>query len=99
MSKKIVVALGGNAILQAGQEGTFENQYNNVKKSTKFLAKLIQEGHKLVITHGNGPQVGNILLQNEEAKDVVPPLPLDVLNGESQGFKIGRASCRQRVRR
>lgn len=86
MSKKIVVALGGNAILQAGQEGTFENQYNNVKKSTKFLAKLIQEGHKLVITHGNGPQVGNILLQNEEAKDVVPPLPLDVLSGESQGF-------------
>src|SRR5690625_293763 len=86
MSKKIVVALGGNAILQAGQEGTFENQYNNVKKSTKFLAKLIQEGHKLVITHGNGPQVGNILLQNEEAKDVVPPLPLDVLNGESHGF-------------
>lgn len=86
MSKKIVVALGGNAILQAGQEGTFENQYNNVKTSTKFLAKLIQEGHKLVITHGNGPQVGNILLQNEEAKDVVPALPLDVLNGESQGF-------------
>jgi carbamate kinase len=86
MSKKIVVALGGNAILQAGQEGTFENQYNNVKTSAKFLAKLIQDGHKLVITHGNGPQVGNILLQNEEAKDVVPALPLDVLNGESQGF-------------
>lgn len=86
MSKKIVVALGGNAILQAGQKGTFENQYENVKTSTKFLAKLIQEGHKLVITHGNGPQVGNILLQNEEAKDVVPALPLDVLNGQSQGF-------------
>lgn len=86
MSKKIVVALGGNAILQAGQEGTFEIQYENVKKSTKFLAKLIKEGHKLVITHGNGPQVGNILLQNEEAKDIVPALPLDVLNAQSQGF-------------
>lgn len=86
MSKKIVVALGGNAILQVGQEGTFEIQYENVKTSTKFLAKLIKEGHKLVITHGNGPQVGNILLQNEEAKDVVPALPLDVLNAQSQGF-------------
>lgn len=86
MSKKIVVALGGNAILQAGQKGTFENQYENVKTSAKFLAKLIKDGHELVITHGNGPQVGNILLQNEEAKDVVPALPLDVLNGQSQGF-------------
>lgn len=86
MSKKIVVALGGNAILQPGQEGTFEIQYENVKKTTKFLAKLIQEGYNLVVTHGNGPQVGNILRQNEEAENVVPPLPLDVLNGQSQGF-------------
>ena len=86
MSKTIVVALGGNAILQPGQEGTYENQLNNVRKSTKFLAKLVKDGYKLVITHGNGPQVGNILRQNEEAADVVPPLPLDVLSGQSQGF-------------
>lgn len=86
MGKTIVVALGGNAILQAKQEGTYENQLNNVRKSSKFLAKLIKDGYKVVITHGNGPQVGNILRQNEEAENVVPPMPLDVLNGESQGF-------------
>ncbi|TCP21666.1 carbamate kinase [Scopulibacillus darangshiensis] len=86
MSKTVVVALGGNAILQSKQEGTYENQLYNVKTSSKFLAKLIKEGYKLVITHGNGPQVGNILRQNEEAQDVVPPMPMDVLNGESQGF-------------
>lgn len=86
MNKTIVVALGGNAILQPGQEGTYENQYNNVRTSTKFLAKLVKDGYKLVITHGNGPQVGNILLQNEVAADVVPPLPLDALSGQSQGF-------------
>ncbi|MTW87451.1 carbamate kinase [Virgibacillus dakarensis] len=86
MSKTIVVALGGNAILQPKQKGTYENQLENVRTSSKFLAKLIKDGYKLVVTHGNGPQVGNILRQNEEAEDGVPPMPLDVLNGESQGF-------------
>lgn len=86
MGKKIVVALGGNAILQPGQEGTFENQLENVRTTAKILAKLIQEGHQLVITHGNGPQVGNILRQNEEAANVIPQQPLDALSGQSQGF-------------
>lgn len=86
MGKTIVIALGGNAILQGGQEGTYENQLNNIRKSSKFLAKLIKDGHRIMITHGNGPQVGNILRQNEEAADVVPSMPLHVLNSQSQGF-------------
>ncbi|WP_313640737.1 carbamate kinase [Paenibacillus sp.] len=84
--KTVLVALGGNAILQPKQAATFENQMQNVVTSCVFLAKLVQNGYQLVITHGNGPQVGNILRQNEEARTVVPPLPLDVLNAESQGF-------------
>lgn len=82
----ILVALGGNAILRPRQEATFENQMKNINISCKFLAKLVQEGYRLVITHGNGPQVGNILRQNEEAAHVVPALPLDACSAESQGL-------------
>ncbi|MEJ8547562.1 carbamate kinase [Brevibacillus borstelensis] len=84
--KTILVALGGNAILQPKQEATFQNQYENVKTSCEFLAKLVQNGYNLVVTHGNGPQVGTILRQNEEASHVVPSMPLDVCSAESQGF-------------
>lgn len=86
MTKKIVIALGGNAILQPKQEATYENQLDNVRKTTEIIAKIVEKGHKIIITHGNGPQVGNILRQNEVAKDIVPPFPLDVCNAESQGF-------------
>ncbi|WP_019376048.1 carbamate kinase [Virgibacillus halodenitrificans] len=86
MSEKVVIALGGNAILQPKQEATYENQLENVRKSTEIIAKIIKNGHEVVVTHGNGPQVGNILRQNEEAKEVVPPFPLDVCSAESQGF-------------
>lgn len=86
MGKKIVIALGGNAILQAKQEATYETQLENVRKSCEVIARLVKEGYQLVISHGNGPQVGNLLRQNEEAKHVVPQMPLDVLNAETQGF-------------
>ncbi len=86
MAKTIVVALGGNAILQKGEKGTFEEQYGNVRKTCKHIVKLIEQGYNVVITHGNGPQVGAILLQNEAGKDLVPPMPLDVCGAESQGF-------------
>lgn len=86
MTKKIVVALGGNAILQPKQEATYENQLENVRKSSEVITRLIKKGNKIIITHGNGPQVGNILRQNEIAKDIVPKLPLDVCSAESQGF-------------
>jgi len=82
----IVIALGGNALLQRGQKGTFEEQYENVKKTCGRVAELIQRGNKIVLTHGNGPQVGATLLRHEAAKNVVPPFPLDACGAETQGF-------------
>ena len=84
--KTILIALGGNALLRPDQEATYENQLANVAASARLLAKLAAKGYRLAITHGNGPQIGNILRQNEEASAVVPPLPLDVCLSESQGL-------------
>ncbi|MBO0422544.1 carbamate kinase [Enterococcus plantarum] len=86
MANRVVIALGGNAILKPNQEATLEVQLDNVKLSAELVAKIEEIDYEIVLTHGNGPQVGNILRQNEEAKDVVPPFPLDVCNAESQGF-------------
>lgn len=86
MSKYVVLALGGNAILQPGQETTYENQYNNVKNAAAKMADIKANGHRIIVTHGNGPQVGNIIVQNEAAKNLVAPMPIDVCNAESQGF-------------
>jgi len=82
----VVVALGGNAILQRGQKGTAEEQLENVRQTARSIVALIRQGYDVVITHGNGPQVGIILLQNEEASRVVPPMPLYVCGAESQGL-------------
>lgn len=83
----VVVALGGNAILQPGQRGTFEEQMANVRVTCEQLARMVESGaYKIVVTHGNGPQVGNILLQNEASKDVAAPMPLFVCGAESQGL-------------
>jgi carbamate kinase len=84
--KKIVVALGGNAILQAGQRGTAPEQLANIQEACRHVADMIQAGYQVVLTHGNGPQVGNILIQNEAASQLVPALPLDVCGAETQGL-------------
>ena len=81
----IIVALGGNAILQPGQVGTFEEQLFNIDHSCRRIAKLVVGGHRVVLTHGNGPQVGNILIQNDLAAKLVPPMPMDVCGAETQG--------------
>ncbi|MBA4532946.1 carbamate kinase [Brevibacillus halotolerans] len=86
MSQKVVIALGGNAILQPKQQATYENQLENIQKSCEVIARIVKQGYEVIITHGNGPQVGNILRQQDEAKEVVPPFPLDVCSAESQGF-------------
>ena len=85
--KTVVVALGGNAIIQPGQKGTFEEQMANVHVTCEQLAHMVKSGdYRVVVTHGNGPQVGNLLLQNEAGKDVAAPMPLFALGAESQGF-------------
>src|SRR5438067_2708132 len=83
---KVLVSLGGNAILKHGQKGTAEEQEVNVENTAKHLAAILRRGERVAITHGNGPQVGNILLQNEIAKETLPPMPLDVCGAESQGM-------------
>jgi len=86
MRKKAVIALGGNALIKEGQEGTIYEQFANTRKITKNIVKMIKDGWDVVITHGNGPQVGSILLQNDIAKDVTPPMPLGICVAESEGL-------------
>ena len=85
LGRRIVIAIGGNAILRDGQKGTSEEQRANLEVACLSISALIRPGVNVVLTHGNGPQVGNILVQNEAAKSEVPPQPLDVLGAQSQG--------------
>ena len=86
MQRTIVVALGGNAILRPGQAGTAEDQFVNIKTTCESIARMVKQGYRVVITHGNGPQVGNILIQNLHSQDLVPAMPLDVCGAKSQGL-------------
>lgn len=81
----IVAALGGNALLRRGEPLTAQNQRKNVKRAASALAALIEEGHSLVITHGNGPQVGLLALQSAATSET-EAFPLDVLGAESAGM-------------
>jgi carbamate kinase len=80
----IVLALGGNAIMSKSR--TFHSQYKTLHSATEEIAGLAADGHKIVITHGNGPQVGDALLRHESAKELVPPLPLFACVAETQGL-------------
>ncbi len=82
--KKLVVAIGGNALAPAGESGDAPSLRRRIEATCTRLADLVQAGHDMVMTHGNGPQVGNILLQNEETRHLVPAMPLDVCGAESQ---------------
>ena len=88
MEKLAVVALGGNALLKAGQKGTISEQEENARIASEKLVGLIRRDYNFVITHGNGPQVGNILLANSAANTLhgLPDMPLDVSVAYSQGF-------------
>ncbi|MBA7519074.1 Carbamate kinase 1 [subsurface metagenome] len=79
----LLVALGGNALIKKGQEGTIEQQFANLKVPIRQIARLSTE-YKIIITHGNGPQVGNLMLQQDYC-DAVPKLPLEILVAQTEG--------------
>lgn len=86
MAKGIdVVALGGNAIIPAGGKGTIDEQRALTSHTMKQVAELLASGRKIILTHGNGPIVGNIVERNEAVKDRIPPMPLDICGADSQG--------------
>lgn len=85
MEKIITVALGGNAINKPGQKGTAAEQFQNVMNTTHQLVKMIKKGHKVIVTHGNGPQVGTILIQQEAGSSQVPAMTLDICGSQTQG--------------
>jgi carbamate kinase len=87
MSKLAVVALGGNALLRGNQAGTIEEQEQNTTDTLENLVYLIKEGYNIVISHGNGPQVGNILMRNDAGEEMynIPQMPLDICVADSQG--------------
>jgi carbamate kinase len=85
-SRTIVVALGGNALSQPGEEGTVAQQFRHTRESLGAVVQLAREGWKIALVHGNGPQVGNALIRNELARDRVPPLPLGVLVAATEGW-------------
>ena len=84
--EKIVIALGGNALQEAGKPATAENQLEVVEKTSEYIADIIEQGYTVALAHGNGPQVGRIVLQNEAANNVTPALPFDVCGAMSQGY-------------
>jgi len=87
MKKLAVVALGGNALLRDNEKGTIEQQETHTAETIENLVFLLKEGYNLIITHGNGPQVGNILMRNDAGEQVygISPMPLDICVADSQG--------------
>ncbi|MDA8017883.1 MAG: carbamate kinase [Thermoanaerobaculia bacterium] len=83
--RRVVVALGGNAITQPGDDGSVATDYANLKRSLRSVVDLVRRGYEVVVTHGNGPQVGNQMLRVELARGQAPDLPLDVMVADLQG--------------
>jgi carbamate kinase len=82
---RLVVALGGNAILRRGDDGSIATQYRRAEEAMAHVARLAGAGHLLVLTHGNGPVVGNIVLRNEAARGEIAPMPLYIAVADSEG--------------
>ncbi len=84
--KYLLIALGGNAFQTKGEPGTTENYWKNAYRAANTIVRIVKEGYKVAITHGNGPQVGTILEWMERSKDRVPPLAMDIAGAMTQGW-------------
>jgi carbamate kinase len=83
--RRAVIALGGNALIRAGEDGTIERQFEHAAEAMRAVAGLARDDACLVLTHGNGPIVGNIVLRGEAARDTIPPMPLYIAGADSEG--------------
>lgn len=92
MTRTAVLALGGNAIVREGERGTHEEQYRNAVEMAGIVRTLIRAGWHLAIVHGNGPQVGNLAIQQEGMNDIAPPQPLEAIGAMTQGA-LGSLLC------
>jgi carbamate kinase len=100
--KIALVAFGGNAMLPDNQKGLQSEQMRNAQKAAELMVHIVRKGYELIIVHGNGPQVGNLLIQMEEAADRIPPYSLDVCDAMtegSMGFMLERALVNELRRR
>ena len=86
LTTNIMVSLGGNAILKHSDRGTAEEQFENTRKTSNVIVKLLENNYHIGLTHGNGPQVGDILLAYDLSKETLPPMPLDVCVAQTQGM-------------
>src|SRR5574337_1222102 len=84
-SEKIIVSIGGNAIIRRGGRGTIDEQMENLSQACEYIGRMVKGGKSIIITHGNGPVVGNIIIRNEAVKDLIPPEPLYICDADSEG--------------
>ena len=85
-NKKVVIALGGNALQSGNSTPTADAQLEVVRKTCEYIAEIADKGYEMAVVHGNGPQVGRILLASEAAKELTPAMPFDVCGAMSQGY-------------
>ena len=83
--KRIVIALGGNAVKLSRQRGTYEEQLASIQAASHHILEFIRRGFDVVITHGNGPQAGNLLVQQDAGGSQVPAQPMHICNAMTQG--------------
>ncbi len=83
--RKVIVSIGGNALIRRGEKGTIEEQFSNAEAACAVVSSLMGSGLGVIITHGNGPVVGNIVIRNEAAEGFVPPMPLYISDADSEG--------------